>query len=598
MKSTMAESFPTAADASNLPSRRKGDARPLALLVGQLQSLSRRRWQRNVLQAFLGFLAIVLVAGLAMFFLDHFFSPPRGVRLVVVPAVVALLAIVFARRVVPSLNQREDIETLALYVEKQHEIDNDLVAALQFARMDHKRYGSRELSSAVIEYVDEFTPSLNVLDGFDWRPVRKVLLAAGLIALVWLGIACVAPQSTLVFLNRLALGDRSYPTRTNISGLRVNGEPIDPARPARLIQGETLSLEITTTGSIPISATFHARTSTGEAKVFELPPAAKASSDSTNGQTFQTEIPEVRQSLSGRVAAGDAWSDEFTIELVQRPVVEVSLTVEQPAYTRRREGSGQPARGQLQVAVLDGSRVTLEIASPAKPLKKVDVIIGDKKFALTPVREDVPLDKSKSGAASISEGTTPSTRWRIASGTPFDSVRENLRYQIVVEDRDGLGLAEPLAGMIRIKTDRPPRVAAAAISKLILPQAAPVVTWGATDDYSIGELRLAITIVSEAGQQRKSTQAIPLEQRGSLLRGKTPVDLSGMNLAKGDEIRVVVEAEDDRGELPPQVGSSEPLIFQVTDQSGILAGLLETDQQSARQLDAIIQRELGIGGAP
>jgi hypothetical protein len=33
----------------------------------------------------------------------------------------------------------------------------------------------------------------------------------------------------------------------------------------------------------------------------------------------------------------------------------------------------------------------------------------------------------------------------------------------------------------------------------------------------------------------------------------------------------------------------------VTDVQGFLAGMVEADEQSARRLDAIIQRQLGIG---
>jgi hypothetical protein len=35
----------------------------------------------------------------------------------------------------------------------------------------------------------------------------------------------------------------------------------------------------------------------------------------------------------------------------------------------------------------------------------------------------------------------------------------------------------------------------------------------------------------------------------------------------------------------------------VTDERGILAGLLESDERSVEQLDAIIDRELTVGGA-
>ena len=75
------------------------------------------------------------------------------------------------------------------------------------------------------------------------------------------------------------------------------------------------------------------------------------------------------------------------------------------------------------------------------------------------------------------------------------------------------------------------------------------------------------------------------------------IDLASYQLVKGDELRIVLEADDERGTAPSQTGKSEPLVLEVTDRNGILAGLLETDQQSAKQLDAIIERELGIGGS-
>jgi hypothetical protein len=66
-------------------------------------------------------------------------------------------------------------------------------------------------------------------------------------------------------------------------------------------------------------------------------------------------------------------------------------------------------------------------------------------------------------------------------------------------------------------------------------------------------------------------------------------------LTKGDEVHVTLEAIDFRGANAGQSARSEPIILRVTDESGVLAGLSEADERSARQLDAIIQRQLGIG---
>jgi hypothetical protein len=60
-------------------------------------------------------------------------------------------------------------------------------------------------------------------------------------------------------------------------------------------------------------------------------------------------------------------------------------------------------------------------------------------------------------------------------------------------------------------------------------------------------------------------------------------------------VRVTLEVVDYRGDQPGTAVQSEPVVFQVTDESGILAGLVEADEKSARQLDEIIQRQLGAG---
>ena len=90
----------------------------------------------------------------------------------------------------------------------------------------------------------------------------------------------------------------------------------------------------------------------------------------------------------------------------------------------------------------------------------------------------------------------------------------------------------------------------------------------------------------------------PAEQPVKVLQGRDPLDLDSLGLTKGDQLKITLEAFDYRGELPAQLSVSEPLILQVTDREGILAGLLETDEESARRLDEIIQRELGIGDTP
>ena len=73
------------------------------------------------------------------------------------------------------------------------------------------------------------------------------------------------------------------------------------------------------------------------------------------------------------------------------------------------------------------------------------------------------------------------------------------------------------------------------------------------------------------------------------------MDLSPLELRKGDQVKITVRAVDFRGRREGKSALSEPFVFQVTDEEGVLAAMTETDRQSAERLDIMIQRQLGIG---
>ena len=81
--------------------------------------------------------------------------------------------------------------------------------------------------------------------------------------------------------------------------------------------------------------------------------------------------------------------------------------------------------------------------------------------------------------------------------------------------------------------------------------------------------------------------------------------LAGLKLAKGDRVKLTLEATDYRGEneqgepagrMPVgTVQASEPLVLEISDESGVLAAITEADPRSEEQLNEIIKRQLGIG---
>jgi hypothetical protein len=75
------------------------------------------------------------------------------------------------------------------------------------------------------------------------------------------------------------------------------------------------------------------------------------------------------------------------------------------------------------------------------------------------------------------------------------------------------------------------------------------------------------------------------------------VPLAALGLTKGDQVRVTLKATDYRGAGKGQSSTSEPIVLDITDEAGILAALSETDERSAKQLETIIERQLGVGGS-
>ena len=75
------------------------------------------------------------------------------------------------------------------------------------------------------------------------------------------------------------------------------------------------------------------------------------------------------------------------------------------------------------------------------------------------------------------------------------------------------------------------------------------------------------------------------------------LELSTFQLKKGDRLKLELEVLDHRGDNRGEVVRADPLYLQVSDESGVLAAISESDERSEKQLSDIIKRELGIGGS-
>ena len=590
------------ATATSAPRDRGGD-RLTALKSRIAQVGRRRRFMRRLSAASRLALAIVIAAAV-LFLTDWIFAPGRLARLLLLLVAAAAIARVYWRRVRPGFAARESEADIALLIEKQQGIDSDLVAALEFSN-GTAAPGSADLRDAVVDYVADFSRSWQMpREAVDPKLRRRLAWLAFAVAVAGAAVA-VRPDFAAAFVNRMLLGRAHYPTRTRIESLTIAGQSVDPAPwaaasvPCPL--GRPIGFEVGIAGETPRLVRLRlASVGTGGTTEIDLVPDA-----AENNTTYSARLPRLAESVDAQVFAGDAWTEPVRVRAIAPPLVDLALATTPPAYAGGRvERAPQGAR---QVTVLEGSRVALALRCTNKTLASSTLVVDGAEHPLQPRSADGGSD----------------AEWELAgAASPLARLDRSIAYEIRIVDEDGLGADMPLVGSIRVKPDAPPRVTADVQTRLVLPTATPRLAWRVADDHAIARLEIVVEPVSAAGDtdaqadasaestgprpNRTVTIPVALSKSGSAdwvggdrlpLEGVATVKLDGLGLEVGDQVRVFVRATDYRGDATGQAADSEPILLEVTDERGILAGLLESDERSVEQLDAIIDRELTVGGA-
>src|SRR5258708_6009487 len=163
----------------------------LATLRSRLSSLRRSRSAVRWGSAMCAPIAFALWLLLAAFWCDWSFDLPVALRGLVLIAWFAGGILAIRRFALPLVRRKGSEQDVALLVEQQHKIDSALVAALQFEQPQAAKWGSPRLEKAVVDYVAEFSPSLDVFQGFSYQPLprRATMLVLTLLVLVGMALA-------------------------------------------------------------------------------------------------------------------------------------------------------------------------------------------------------------------------------------------------------------------------------------------------------------------------------------------------------------------------------------------------------------------------
>ncbi|WP_254508651.1 hypothetical protein [Anatilimnocola floriformis] len=328
------------------------------------------------------------------------------------------------------------------------------------------------------------------------------------------------------------------------------------------------------------------------------------------------QLPRLLESVRYSLTIGNAWTETATISMIPLPAVEPLLTPKYPVYAGKSP-SAEP--GQRQVDLLQGSALDFAITcTNGKQLESAWVNLRRRdqteRFDLSKINAD-------------------GSKWALVDqqgNTPLTNIRDEFRYEVQVVDSDGLSLEVPIRGAVRIKTDRPPGASIDVVHKVVLPSAEPVIHYRAADDYGLSSIKLIAEVERHSDQPvaaatpeesaasgttgaagkalEKQEFVIPMKH-DPLVGSDLPLDktfalsLSPLQLTKGDRLRITLEVCDYRGENEAgkptgERYQSDPVVLEVSDESGVLAAISAADDRSEKQLSDIIKRQLGIGESP
>ena len=515
------------------------------------RQLSRLRWYRWNIAWGAAFCALAIAALWSLLFLagiDVTFQLPveqRGAAI----GLTALAAVLFVqRRVRAGMVLPENPSDLALLVERNHQLDSEFIAAMQFEQSgvsdEGDGLGSPALRKAVVERAAKLSEELNFFEHITARPLPSRLLTLAVTAGVAIALASAFPGHARVFARRLAMGKDHYPTKTQLEQIYVNGQAclapsdttLSPMK-STCAEGQSIELLVRTRGDLPANANARLTSSGQEVEVAlkALTPReriqrlvrAQAILQHSTGAVWRAtrlaafDCPDAVDAITLGARAEAIAAIDATIAAGEEPLASEGCFVgELPRHASSiryqiEAGDAWTEPGLVQLIPLP--TVDLEVSAQAPAYSRLGVVKMSPGARQMRVLEgsDVALrirclnNKTlKSAWAELTvDGEAPSRvelrpdkdgdsgEWLLsASGTSLAKISQRIQFAVHVLDEDGLQLAAPLTGQIQVRPDRPPSGSATMLHKVVLATATPQLDIRASDDFGIARLQLRILV--------------------------------------------------------------------------------------------------------
>ncbi|MGQ9650132.1 MAG: hypothetical protein ACUVXJ_08475 [Phycisphaerae bacterium] len=508
----------------------------------------------------------VLAAVLITLAVDYTFrldASTRWVQAILVCGVVCWLSWRYLIRPAAVVLTQTDLATI---VERKHpELGGRLIAATEFVPSSPSvTRGSAALIDKVIEQANDAASQLRFFDSLNHRrAIRQATLGlTGLVGVAGLLLAAPATMG-LWFERNVLLRSVEWPLKNRL-----------------VVEGLTEGKLVVPRGD---DATISAAVVPG----YEAPRQAYIHYHGTGSLRGQAQMPEVRgqpvrfihtfehltETVTCRIIGGDAQTDPFTIEVIDRPsITRARIRIASPAYTRLEPY--ELREGQNVAEALLGSEIRLNIETD-QPVASAILVrdLGGKQSTLGPAecvgeREFVATDRPTASAAYHFELTSPSGLTNVGPRVPLT------RF------------------VVRVNPDRAPvvKMRIQGAGEMITPQAVLPTDMEFSDTYGLA----SVSVVFSSGKSGDKGVVEPLagfEQGAKIFNRSLQWSVAEHALAEGDRLSIWAEAADFDDVSGPNVGKSTPAVFRVVSREELTADLNRRQHEYRQDFERRLRRQ-------
>ncbi len=459
-------------------------------------------------------------------------------------------------RMLGILKDEPDGETAARVGRRFPHINDHLVNILQL--FNDREHAGRLYSSALIDasfedVYKEIQPLdfTSIVDTSTSRRLGKLLASMVAVTIV---LVALFPSNFFDSAQRLLNYSQEYSAPLPFRFIVIPGN-------AELVKGESVAVTVRVEGEAQRSIKLLSRPE-GQVAYEEqsLEPLADGS--------FKSNFASLRASTSYYVRSGDVQSDEFTLKVVDRPLVKsLQLRVSFPSYARLAARELEENIGD--VSALKGTKIGFTVKSN-KPLAEARLVFSDKREKVLDVNGDeatgmIPLLSDKS-------------------------------YHLLLKDKEGLANGEPIEYSLKVVPDAYPTAAiiVPGTNLDIAENSRLNMLFKITDDYGFSSLRLAYKLIQsryEKPAEQFSFFTVPLEH-GVTTEAEIPYlwNLGSLSLVPEDVISYYVEVFDNDNISGPKSARSETYTLRLPSMEEVFADVDKSHDVSLDGMKEALQQ--------